>query len=136
MLFNKEYSVISSCQKPTSTRTRIKTCYLIKNIQLFRHVRNQLPLEQGLRLATKTRCYLWGKFRQKPTSTRTRIKTLESILYFCVEHFSCQKPTSTRTRIKTYTAINLLLCKKVWVRNQLPLEQGLRPCFATSIRIS
>ena len=64
---------------------------------------------------------------QRPYSIRTRIKTSPE----CSDQTAkdCQRPYSIRTRIKTSVEI-LLNLDLVFVRDHIPLEQGLRPIIS------
>ena len=109
------------CQRPYSIRTRIKTTHR-QTRERARHVRDHIPLEQGLRplpflsltVSTSVRDHIpleqglrldvgdlgFVIESQRPYSIRTRIKTLHSHNF----HLSrlSQRPYSIRTRIKTF----------------------------------
>ena len=95
-------------------------------VPTFQFVREHIPLEQGLRLCE------WFSFAllssgQRAYSIRTRIKTY-------VEHVLEKKQVgqraySIRTRIKTANAVLSLNAASLFVREHIPLEQGLRHLF-------
>ena len=116
-------------------------------------VRDHIPLEQGLRQAQmnwkliwmpcqrpysiRTRIKTWQHGSddkvyesQRPYSIRTRIKTAEGCLKRLQES---QRPYSIRTRIKTWWCFNR--SESVFVRDHIPLEQGLRPLIRCGLVI-
>ena len=86
-------------------------------------VRDHIPLEQGLRPHPP----LWWNTtgRQRPYSIRTRIKTRNTLIINTSP--IGQRPYSIRTRIKTSSHDEPH--PKLLVRDHIPLEQGLRPCW-------
>ncbi len=87
------------CQRTYSIRTRIKTQVEIIEEQGFKHVREHIPLEQGLRLR-KNDIAAPIHICQRTYSIRTRIKT-QSTYIAIYHHMICQRTYSIRTRIKT-----------------------------------
>ena len=89
----------------------------------WRSVRDHIPLEQGLRPHPP----LWWNTtgRQRPYSIRTRIKTRNTLIINTST--IGQRPYSIRTRIKTSSHDEPH--PKLLVRDHIPLEQGLRPCW-------
>ena len=72
-LIKSQYIKSYTCQRPSSTKTRIKTIHWKCNsIKSF--VRDHLPLKQGLRLFLKIIPKI-SITSQRPSSTKTRIKT-------------------------------------------------------------
>ena len=109
------------CQRLSSITTRIKTNLSL--LPFFRKVvRDYLPLQQGLRLFI-------GAANRKPivsqrlSSTTTRIKTINCCCYLKAN--KSQRLSSTTTRIKT-RGQPPRGWKLFWVRDYLPLQQGLR----------
>ena len=88
----------------------------------FFNVRDHIPLEQGLRQRAKETVRLRIAC-QRPYSIRTRIKTPPAVLLSPWRQ--CQRPYSIRTRIKT-PCCPLAVSPCPVVRDHIPLEQGLR----------
>ena len=134
-------------QRAYSIRTRIKTVFFDCLRFCGCHVREHIPLEQGLRLSiiiivfymlisqraysirtriktTRSRAGRAATARQRAYSIRTRIKT--RIFKFNELLHLRQRAYSIRTRIKT-RGCNLFRLERSRVREHIPLEQGLRP---------
>ena len=90
-------------KRPSSTTTRIKTFKFTIIFFSASHVRDHLPLQQGLRHSTictkHHRCLC-----TRPSSTTTRIKTLTAQLVHLTP-LGSTRPSSTTTRIKTRTSL-------------------------------
>ena len=117
-------SITDGSQNPTSTKTRIKTCFfLLETIRKLK-LRTQLPLKQGLRQLLL--CKIWSSLASLRTQLPLKqgLRQQNKITYTSGQ--STQNPTSTKTRIKTF---NLWSCLALFssLRTQLPLKQGLRP---------
>ena len=89
----------------------------------FKHVRDHIPLEQGLRLHLRDPVVL-APGSQRPYSIRTRIKTLllrssAAALSTVRDHI----PLEQGLRLSKFGCCHTYLI----VRDHIPLEQGLRP---------
>ena len=85
-------------QKPTSSKTRIKTFTVLTNFLKISILRNQLPVKQGLRHCIITPYLTHIQLRnQLPVKQGLRLIIIKRI----TQEGWTQKPTSSKTRIKT-----------------------------------
>ena len=129
-------------QRPSSITTRIKTLCKRTSTPVEIHVRDHLPLQQGLRrygsksysIFTDVRDHLplQQGLRQMCANTKMKLSVRDHLplqqglrQQDLLEFYSSssQRPSSITTRIKTGNEIAINL---EHVRDHLPLQQGLR----------
>ncbi len=114
----------TSCQRPTSRTTRIKTKDIRYQETYIQGVRDLLPEQQGLR-HLQAFCKTVGVVKVRDLLPEQQGLRQFVLLLSDVLHHR-QRPTSRTTRIKTI-AIILINDNRINVRDLLPEQQGLRP---------